>query len=86
MAAAFSETAVLFSDAGETTSLPALVHRLGDPVDPRIAANLYARILLTSRKTRESSRTYGLVIGVNENDLVIFVDTILVNPIRVQYS
>lgn len=24
--------------------------------------------------------------GVNEDDLVIFVDTILVNPIRVQYS
>ena len=43
MAAAFSETAVLLSDAGETASLPALVHRLGDPVDSRIAANLYAR-------------------------------------------
>ena len=26
------------------------------------------------------------MIGVNENDLVIFVDTILVDPIRVQYS
>jgi len=67
VAVAFSETSVPFSDAGETASLPALVHRLGDPVDPRIAAN-------------------GLVIGVNEDDLVILVDTILVNPIRVQYS
>ena len=43
VATAFSKTAVLFSDAGETASLPALVHRLGDPVDPRVATNLYAR-------------------------------------------
>jgi hypothetical protein len=43
VAAAFSETAVLFSNAGETASLPALVHRLSDPVDPRVAANLCAR-------------------------------------------
>ena len=40
VAAAFSEATVLFSNTGETTSLPALVHRLGDPVDPGIAANL----------------------------------------------
>ena len=26
------------------------------------------------------------MIGVNEDDLVIFVDTVLVNPVRVQYS
>lgn len=44
VATAFSETAVLFSNAGETASLPALVHRLGDPIDPRVAADLYARI------------------------------------------
>ena len=44
VAAAFSKTAVLFSDAGKTASLPALVYRLGDPIDPRIAANLYARV------------------------------------------
>jgi len=43
VAAAFSKTTVLFSDACETASLPALVHRLGDPVDPWVAANLYAR-------------------------------------------
>jgi len=67
VAVAFSKTAVPFSNAGETTSLPALVHRLGDPVDPRIATN-------------------GLVIGVNEDDLVIFIDAVLINPVRVQYS
>jgi len=67
VATAFSETAVLFTNAGETASLPALVHRLGDPVDPRVAAN-------------------SLVIRINENDFVVFVDTVLVDPIRVQYS
>jgi len=66
VAAAFSKTAVLFSNTGEATSLPALVHRLGDPVDPRVAA-------------------YTLVVWINEDDLVIFVDTVLVNPVRVQY-
>jgi len=67
VAVAFSEPTILFSNAGETASLPALVHRLGDPVDPRVAAN-------------------GLMIGVNEDDLVIFVDTVLVDPVRVQDS
>jgi len=39
-----------------------------------------------SGENREPSKTYGLVIGVDEDDLVIFVDTVLVNPVRVQYS
>ena len=30
-----------------------------------------------------SSQTYGLMIGVNEDNLVIFVDAVLVNPVRV---
>jgi len=66
VAVAFSETTVLLSNAGETTSLPAFVHGLGNPVDPRVPAD-------------------SLVTRVNEDDLVIFVYTILVNPIRVQY-
>ena len=40
VAAAFSKTTVLFSNTGKTASFPALVHRFGDPVDPRVAANL----------------------------------------------
>jgi len=64
VAAAFPKATVLFSNAGETASLSALVHRFGDPVDPRIT-------------------TDSLVIGVNEDDLVIFVDAVLVNPVRV---
>lgn len=40
VAAAFSKTAVLFSNAGETASLSPLVHRFSDPVDPRVAADL----------------------------------------------
>jgi hypothetical protein len=40
VAAAFSKTTVLFSDAGETASLPAFVYRFGDPADPRVAADL----------------------------------------------
>jgi len=51
VAAAFSETTVVFSNAGETASLPALVHRLGDPVDPCVATNLCARIQLMPVET-----------------------------------
>ena len=40
VAAAFSKTAVPFSDACETASLSALVDRFGDPVDPRVATDL----------------------------------------------
>ena len=43
VAATFPKTAVLFSNAGKTASLPALVHRLSDPADPWVAANLFAR-------------------------------------------
>ena len=83
MAIPFSEPAVLFSNAGETPSLPTFVYRLGDPVDSRVAANL--QTLSTPHETEEPSSTHGLVTGVNEDDLVVFVYTILVNPVRVQY-
>lgn len=86
VAISFSETTVLFSDAGETASLPALVYRLGYPVDPRVAANLYAGVPSTLGETRKPSKTYGLVIRIDEDDLVILVDTVLVNPVRVQDS
>lgn len=43
VAITFSETTVLFSNTGETASFPTLMHRLGDPVDPRVAANLEAK-------------------------------------------
>jgi hypothetical protein len=44
VAIALSEPAVLFSNAGETASLPTLMHRPSDPVDPGVTANLLARI------------------------------------------
>ena len=34
----------------------------------------------------KKSKTYGFVIGVDKDDLVILVDTVLVNPVRVQDS
>ena len=35
-----SKPTVLFSNACETAGLPTLMHRLGDPVNPGVAANL----------------------------------------------
>ena len=85
VAAAFSKTTVLFSNTGKTASFPALVHRFGDPVDPRVAANL-CQNPINICGTWEPPKTYSLVIGVDKYDLVVFVDTILVNPVRVQDS
>jgi hypothetical protein len=61
---AFSETTILFSDTGETTSLPAFVLRSGDPVNSGISTDRF-------------------VIGVYQYNLIILVDTILVDPVRV---
>lgn len=40
VAIAFSKPTVPFSNAGETASLPTLMHRFSNPVDPGVAANL----------------------------------------------
>jgi hypothetical protein len=45
VAVAFSKTTVPFSAACETTGISALVHGLGDPVNPGITADLWASIL-----------------------------------------
>ena len=60
VAVALSETTVLLSNAGKTTSLPALVHRLGNPVNPWVAANLYARIPSTSVGTGRNPKLTAL--------------------------
>lgn len=64
----------------------------------RLCTGLVIQLILGSRRTcrRESRKhltrpeshrvTYCLVIRVNEDDLVIFVYTILVDPVRVQNS
>ena len=39
----------LFSDAGESTSLAALVHWLRDPVDARVPANLNLVVSMVAR-------------------------------------
>lgn len=66
VAAAFSETPIPFSNTGETTGLPALVNRLGDPVNSWVSTN-------------------SLVVRIDEDNFVIFVDAVLINPVRVQY-
>jgi len=67
VAAALAQATVLLADASEATGLAVLVHGLGDPVDPGVAAD-------------------GLVIGINENDLIVLVNAVLVDPVRVQDS
>ena len=63
----------------------------------RLCTGLAIQLILGSRRIctqgsrqrllrLENMKAYGFVIGINEDDLVIFVDTVLVNPVRVQDS
>jgi len=62
-----SDTTVLLSSRGKTTSLATLVNGVADPVDAGIA-------------------TDRLVVRVDEDDFKVLVDTVLVDPVRVQNS
>ena len=53
VAVTFPKTAVLFSDASETASLPAFMHRFGDPVDPWVATNLYKSPIIIGGDQRD---------------------------------
>lgn len=78
----------LFSDAGETTSLAALVDWIDDPVNSGITANLKCRIgkYTKERKEKKTDETYSLVVGIDEDNFVIFVNTVLIHPVGVQHS
>ena len=58
---------VLLAGRGEAARLAALVDRVADPVDARVAAD-------------------GLVRRVDQDDLVVLVDAILVDPVRVEHA
>lgn len=60
---ALANTTVFLSGGSKTTAFPALVDRVGDPVDPSVPPD-------------------SLVVGVDEDDFVVFVDTVLVDPVR----
>lgn len=47
---------------------------------------IYSRTTMSNNTLSATDATYGLVAGVDEDDLVILVHTILVNPVRVQDS
>ena len=60
------------------------MHRLGDPVDPWVAANLYDRSAEDARRSEQT--TYSFVAGVDEDDFVVLVHTVLVDPVRVEHT
>ena len=60
------------------------MHRLGDPVDPWIAANLYYRSAENARRSEQT--TCSFVAGVDEDDFVVLVHTVLVDPVRVEHT
>ncbi len=71
----------LLADGGEATGLAALVDGLRDPVDPGVTADLQRSEGVLAP---QHEATYSLVVGVNKDDLVVLVDTVLVHPVRVE--
>ena len=62
-----------------------LVHGLRDPVDPGVAANLwYVGVMIFATPLMKRKTTYSFVRGVDEDDLVVLVHTVLVDPVRVE--
>ena len=76
----------LFSDAGETTSLAALVDWIDDPVNPCITADLKFQSVNIQNQGKKADKTHSLVVGIDEDNLVIFVNTVLIHPVGVQHS
>lgn len=75
----------MFADAGEATGFATLVDGVDDPVDSGVLADLETRYEWTG-KIKRQDQTYGLVVGVDQDYLEVLVDTILVNPVRIQDS
>jgi hypothetical protein len=78
----FPETTVLFSNTCKTTSLSSLVHWINDPTDTGVATYLKAYVSMAAPTTPKQS--YRLMIRVDENNFIIFIYTVLIDPIRVK--
>jgi len=73
----------LLADTSKTTSFAALVNRIDDPIDSGIAAyleNKYFRGIINVEKLT----THSLVTGIDQDNFIELVDTILVHPVRVE--
>ena len=102
MAMAFAETTVLrirdkqildhqigatdlFPNAGESTGFTTLVHRLHDPVDSGIPSDLETRSG-NGMDVIERQAIHRFVVRIHQYNLVVLVDAILINPVRIQDS
>lgn len=59
------------------------MYRFRDPVDAGIATNLHP--VNEQQTTKQNNTTNRFVVGVDQDHFVILVNTILVDPIRVQH-
>ena len=60
------------------------MHRVRDPVDSGVPANLKKEFLRICSSTDPEKCAYSFVVGVDEDNLEILVDTVLVDPIGVE--
>lgn len=88
VAMALAQTTVLFSDRGETTSFASLVDGVANPVDPGVTTDLETNGRISHRPggRQKLEDTNRFVVRIDEDDLVVLVYTVLVDPIRVQDS
>ena len=78
----------LFPNAGESTGFTTLVHRLHNPVDSRIPSDLETRCMRQGNgmDVIERHAIHRFVVRIYQYDLVVLVDAILINPVRIQDS
>ena len=75
----------LLPNAGESTSFAAFVYWVNDPVNPGITANLkykHSREIITP----STQGTHRFVVRINQDNLIVFVYTVLIYPVGVEDS
>jgi hypothetical protein len=83
---ALSETPVLLSLGGKTTSLPVLVNRVGDPVDSGITTDGLVLGADDGGRIYQNRNLHWCrqVHSLDKDNLVVLVNSVLVDPVRVQ--
>ena len=59
------------------------MYGLSDPVDSRVSTDLITR---KPRGVYDNPDAYRFVAGVDEYNFIILVHTVLIDPVRVQYT
>lgn len=84
VATALAKTTVLLSNACKTARFSPLVNWVDNPINAWIPADLKA--LNENHAMNVKMGTYSFMVRINENNFKVFINTILVYPVGVEYT